>query len=197
MSSDPLAITGAVCALVMVLASFYLLYKGIITINQAPRGVALDVGFQKMVKVQTRYPAIALFIVGVGFLAVSFWYNLSLRAEIKASKVKIDIPIESDDPGGATAHFTTDFGTFHVNQGVLVHEEIPSDVDWVDVTIAKTGYKDWEQAIQPTTATDGKLSLTAKLEKKVEQKPIKKESQIETPSTTLPPLQFNATPTTE
>jgi hypothetical protein len=197
MSSDLLALTGAFCALVMVLASFFLLYKGIITINQAPPGVAVDIGFQKMVRVQTQYPAIVLFIVGVGFLGASFWYNLSLRAEIRASKVKIDIPIESDDSGGATAHFTTDFGIFHVNQGVPIHGEIPSDIDWVDVTIAKTGYKDWEQTIQPATAKDGKLTMSAKLEKKVEQKPLKKESQIETPSANLPPLQLNATPSLE
>jgi hypothetical protein len=179
----------------MVLASFYLLYKGIITISQAPPGMAVDISFQKMIKVQTRYPAIALFIVGVGFLAASFWYNLSLRAEIKANKVKIDIPIDSDQPGGATAHFTTDFGTFHVNQGVPVHEEIPPDVEWVDVVIAKTGYKDWEQTIQPSTANGGQLQITAKLEKQVEEKPTKKKSQIDTTAATLPPLEFNVTPT--
>jgi len=73
--SDVVAIAGAVCALLMVVGSLLLLWKGAITLKEANPEEAIKVSFQRALSIQTRYPAIALFVVGIVFLFVASWLS--------------------------------------------------------------------------------------------------------------------------
>ena|SRR5271165_2981759 len=85
-ATDVLAIIGGCCALLMVLGSFFLFYKGILTFQQASPEEAIKVEFQKALSVQTRYPAIALFLLGVIFLGVSLWFEKSSKRVVFVSR---------------------------------------------------------------------------------------------------------------
>ena len=53
-----LAVIGAVCALLMVIGSLVLLYRGTITLKEANPDEAIKVQFKELIDVQTRYPAL-------------------------------------------------------------------------------------------------------------------------------------------
>jgi hypothetical protein len=184
---DILALIGAACALVMVLGALILLYRGTITLKEVNPEEAIKVQFKRLIDIQTRYPALGLFCVGVIFLIAAYWYE-SLSRTNTAKITEIEIPVKSEDPGDTVAHFMSDFGEVRIDNDQSILKTLPADLDAVEVTIKETGYKTWERAIHPNKATDGKLKMKADLEKVVS-KPLKDPSQIDAAPESAPPLQ--------
>ena len=72
---DVLAVVGAACSLLMVGGALYLLNRGIVTLKEANPDEAIKVEFQKVLSIQSRYPAIALFVLGVVFRVYLFGFT--------------------------------------------------------------------------------------------------------------------------
>lgn len=91
---DILTIIGGACALLMVLGAMILLYKGTITLSKADPKDALSIQYKKLINVQTRYPALALFIIGLAFLGLSLYLSKtnSERPFEVLGKLKSDNP---------------------------------------------------------------------------------------------------------
>jgi len=75
MSPEQVAISvAALCGLVMVVGGIVLLYRGTITLDKADQGQAVTLEFKKLIRVQTSYPALGLFVIGLAFVIVSIHY---------------------------------------------------------------------------------------------------------------------------
>lgn len=58
----------------MVLGGIVLLYKGVVTLTGPSDKNALSVELKKYIRIQTQYPALALFIIGLCFSIFSLYY---------------------------------------------------------------------------------------------------------------------------
>jgi hypothetical protein len=127
---DLLAVIGAGCALLMVVGSLVLLYRGAITLENANPEDAIKVEFQKVLNIQTRYPALGLFVVGIVFLVMTFWFQKSMGA-----KVTLRGTLDTADPGDAIAVFESHLGESHIDNGNIFEMSVPCDLQEVQVTI--------------------------------------------------------------
>lgn len=107
---DVLAVSGALCSLLMVAGSLYLFNRGILTLKESNPDDAIKVEFQKVLSIQSRNPAIALFIVGVIFLAVSFWFYEANPVQ----PIMVSGTIQGDDLKDARVSFSNQFGEFPI-----------------------------------------------------------------------------------
>jgi hypothetical protein len=179
-----LAFMGALCALLMVIGSLLLLYRGTITLQQANPEEAIKVEFQKVLNIQTRYPALGLFVVGIVFLAAAYWFQMNCH--IKSTTLKGTL--ETEDPGDAEAEFISRLGESRIDSGRVFEKKVPSNLEEVEVTVRETGYEPYATAVRPEEARDGIVPFNAKLKKKL-QKPETDPSQIAPVSGALPSLQ--------
>lgn len=93
---------SSACAILMVIGSMGLLYKGIITLGKADTKSAMTVEFKKHIKVTSHYPALALFLVGWIFLLVPMFLNNEINTP---DEVQVDgniLIIPSSDIGKVT-----------------------------------------------------------------------------------------------
>jgi hypothetical protein len=78
---------GIVCGIGMVFGGIWLLHKGAINLQVASADPALTVElFQDQFKISTRFPAVALFVIGLSFVAMSLYYGKQER-EVVAIRV--------------------------------------------------------------------------------------------------------------
>jgi hypothetical protein len=127
---DVLAVIGALCSLLMVSGSLYLFNRGILTLRESNAEEAIKVEFRKVLSIQSRNPAIALFIVGVLFLAVSFWFY-------EANPVRPIIvrgTVQGDDLKGASVNFSNQFGSFPIG-GSEIKQVITPDMRLITVEL--------------------------------------------------------------
>jgi hypothetical protein len=118
---DVLAVIGALCALLMVVGSLYLFNRGILTLRETNPEEAIKVEFQKILSIQSRNPAIALFVVGVIFLGVSFWFY-------EANPVRPVIvkgTVTGDNLEGAFVGFSCQFSVLPTSGGEVKQEIVP------------------------------------------------------------------------
>jgi hypothetical protein len=71
---DWIVLIGAISGLSMVIGSMILLWKGAISLNVASAREGFTVELAKEIKLSTRYPAIALFIIGLLFFFCAAWF---------------------------------------------------------------------------------------------------------------------------
>ena len=72
---DIVILIGAICGPIMVIGSMALLYSGAISLRGAAcDGEALSIELIKEIKLSTRYPALALFIIGFVFFISAAWF---------------------------------------------------------------------------------------------------------------------------
>jgi hypothetical protein len=181
---DILAVVGAVCALLMVVGSLVLLYRGTITLQQANPEEAIKVQFQNVLNIQTRYPAIALFVVGIIFLTVAYWFEMNMGV----ANTLLKGTLVSNDPGDAVAEFMSHLGESRIDSEKGFQKMVPSNLEEIEVTVRETGYEPVSTAVRPKQAKNGMVPFTAKLTKKVE-KPRKDSSQIADAPAGLPSMQ--------
>ena len=183
-TQDLLALIGALCALLMVIGSLLLLYRGTITLEQANPQDAIKLEFQKVLNLQTRYPALGLFIVGIAFLAVSYWYEQNNGVK----DAELQGMLQTDNPGDAIAEFVSSLGEAHVDSGNYFRKKVPSNLEEVEVTVRETGYEPYSTAVHPNQTKKGTVSFKVNLTKKLD-KPQTDPSQVLALPAGLPPLQ--------
>src|SRR5205809_6057410 len=69
---DAVIVITVVCGLLMVVGGMVLLYKGTITLKDSNPDEAIRIEFKHMINVTTRYPALALFVIGLVFTVVAY-----------------------------------------------------------------------------------------------------------------------------
>jgi hypothetical protein len=74
---DAVIVITVVCGLLMVVGGMVLLYKGTITLKDSNPDEAIQVEFKHMINVTTRYPALALFVIGLVFTVVALYFAQS------------------------------------------------------------------------------------------------------------------------
>lgn len=126
---------AALCGLIMVVGGIILLYKGIITLNQASSGKALTVEFKKEFRIYTQYPALGLFIIGIVFISLALYSSktptltLSGRTTIDNNSIH-KIIIRSD----------TEFQLSVDSQGNIQGSMFPN-LDHFELVIEASGYE--------------------------------------------------------
>lgn len=173
---------GGACSFLMVGGSLYLIYKGILTFREVDPQEAIKVEFQKALSIQTRYPAIALFVLGVLFLGVSLYFaqkNAILPLVVTGT-------LESDDADNATVVFSENFGTTTPSSKGEIRQLIWPNIDEVRIEIATPGHEPGKlKAIALVNKNQNVLSFgTVKAGKKV----------IDGSAITVPPAITASTP---
>ena len=82
----------------MVVGGMVLLYKGTITLKDSNPDEAIRVEFKHMINVTTRYPALALFVIGLVFTVVALYFAQSEGLP----PFTIDGTLQAEDPADAT-----------------------------------------------------------------------------------------------
>jgi hypothetical protein len=174
---DVLAIVGAVCALLMVAGSLYLLNKGAITLRQVDPQEAIKVEFQRVLNIQTRNPAIALFVVGVIFLCVSFWF----AQENAVRPLTVTGELQSEDPDNAQVRFLDELGNSSPTSTGEIRQQVWPKIDRIQVEITTPGHLPPKRTATAFLDKDRNvLSFgTVKAGKKVASDPVTDANQIE------------------
>jgi hypothetical protein len=89
---DIIVYVSGLCALIMVAGAIWLLGTGVIKLSEAAKdGVTVEVAHQ--LRISSRNPAIALFVIGLCFVALAAYYASKPRAAVPlyiVGKLKID-----------------------------------------------------------------------------------------------------------
>lgn len=135
----------AVCGILMVVGSIWLLKTGVIRLTEAAKDGSLTISIADKVKVSTTYPALGLFIIGLAFVGMAIWFSLP-RPGIPLNIVgKIDI----DEPALVTVSVEPDISaTFKPDSDGRLDQMLRLDVRRFKVVINAAGYKP-----QPFTTT--------------------------------------------
>ncbi len=89
---DIVILIGAICGPIMVIGSMALLYSGAISLRGAAcDGEALSIELIKEIKLSTRYPALALFLIGFIFFISAAWF--AQQGNVK--KIRLDGVVSS------------------------------------------------------------------------------------------------------
>jgi hypothetical protein len=171
---DVLAALGGFCALLMVAWALFLIQTGILTLQQAARNDkdtsdALNVEVQKALKVRVQSSVIALFVVALGFLGLSFYFvqTNSVRPMLVIGE------IQSDDNTPASIRFSTQWSVIETTGGE-VRNEIWPKVDQIELEIATPGHEPGRviRFARPDKDHGGDLYFTpVKVGKKILDKP--------------------------
>src|SRR5438128_11847637 len=107
---DAVIVITVVCGLLMVVGGMVLLYKGTITLKDSNPDEAIKIEFKRMINVTTRYPALALFIIGLAFTVVALYFvqheaipaftidGILQAAQPANATVYISFPVYSGNP---------------------------------------------------------------------------------------------------
>lgn len=149
------------CAVAMILGGIWLLAKGTIKLSEAGKEGALSVELFNKIKLNTGYPALAFFIIGLFFIALAMWFSkpadvLSLNID---GKLNIDgdpselvtIKVVPSSESGITLHPNSD--------GSLTRTLHPEFA--LDVVINAAGYEPerWKQTISMTKGVQQSIPL--------------------------------------
>jgi hypothetical protein len=95
-----ICIIAAICGVLMVLGGIYLFYKGILTLAKAPdQQEAVSFEFQKILKIQSRYPAYGFFIFGIAFVVL----GATFAKPDSIAPITVEGSVENAvDPGNTT-----------------------------------------------------------------------------------------------
>ncbi len=130
---------GAVCGVIMVIGSMFLLYKGSISLKDASEKEALSIEVINEIKLSTRYPALALFVIGFIFFISAAWFakegdtkKITLAGTVSSPDKLSDIEIHLS-AGPWKQNISDDSGTF----SILFYPNVKS----LKATIVAPGYK--------------------------------------------------------
>ncbi|MGH8094630.1 MAG: hypothetical protein ACREIF_14360 [Chthoniobacterales bacterium] len=183
-------VSSAVCGLVMVVGGICLLYKGAITLQQAGPDEAVSLEFQKLLKIQTRYPALGLFIIGLAFVLVGLFYSP------KINPVTLQGKVDGADPSGVTIHVTSpEWSTLVPDSDGNFNMIVYPDVRRVEVLVQAAGCKPESRrfTLDASKTKDGVLALPKMAFEAVAAKPAVGTIVAPPPNTALPPLEAKTT----
>jgi hypothetical protein len=128
----------AVCGILMVVGSIWLLKTGVIRLTEAAKDGSLTISIADKVKVSTTYPALGLFIIGLAFVGMAIWFSMP-KPGIPLNIVgKIDI----DEPSAVTVSIQPDISaTFKPDSDGQLDQMVRLEVRRFNVVINAAGYK--------------------------------------------------------
>jgi hypothetical protein len=135
MTLSIILITGAVCGVIMILGGMILLYKGIITLDQKTKEGALTVEVKDFFKINTQYPALGIFVLGLVALGLSTYFGRVETVEMIAT-IKHPHPIDVRIQGCAAGLTPTIMSTGEYD------EDLPVSTDPVTFRVSAPGYND-------------------------------------------------------
>jgi hypothetical protein len=135
---DVLGTLGGVCALLMVAWALFLLQTRIISLQTALKDKDTEAGLnlevQKALKLRVQSSVIALFVVALAFLGLSFYYVQSNGTR----PVMVAGEIQSDENAFASIYLSSEWSKIDTTGGEVRSEFLPN-VDSVHVQIVAPG----------------------------------------------------------
>lgn len=167
---DVIALGAAICGLLIVVGSFVLLYKGIITLNEVNRAVrqgrtrrpaaaddnppvAIDLQIGDQIKIKSQYPALALFVLGI-----SCFFGAIIFDNQKTSDT-ISLEGHVTDSGKYVFTVTGAMGAIHPDKNGFVRKNVSKDVDELDIEVARPGTTPDSFVVYPSERKHGVLSF--------------------------------------
>jgi hypothetical protein len=135
---DFVIIVTAICGLTMVAGAIWLLRTGVIKLSEAAQdGGGLDVEVMDKIKFGTRYPAVALFLIGLCFEGVSIYFAKPAVSEPAYIVGKLNI----DDASNVTVSVQPDnVITFHPDDSGQLNQRFDVEYRTVKLDINAAGY---------------------------------------------------------
>jgi hypothetical protein len=190
---DIVALLMALAGLVIVVGSFFLLYRGIITLTEVNKLVAgkssrsrtveqgdqnseeqgqaaLSLQLGDKIKVRSQYPTLCLFILGILCFVGSLWYlnspssvDAAIQRKLKklqeASMTMVRGHVNVPDTRKYSFVLSGDLGTTKPDVNGFVERSIPTDINEVDVTVARGGGEPDQFVLRPSESKNGVLSF--------------------------------------
>ena len=144
---------SALCGMFMVLGGIVLLYRGALSLANVADQSALTVEFKKELRISTQYPALAFFLIGLLFMALSLWVGRSEphKIVIRGQTTNVDEPIK------VTIHARSwNSGLEHQKN---FSETIDATVDTIEVEISAPGYKNTLRTLELDRLKNGLADL--------------------------------------
>lgn len=165
---DIVVLLGAICGLLMVIGGMVLLYKGVITLNQASKQEAASLEFKKMLKITTHYPALGLFIIGLAFIIVAIVFSKSTQNQFEITGRITNI----DDPNSLRVMITIPTWEGTADADGEINAFVIPKTDLFNVWLTCPGYRDFKMSIKTKESKLGVIRIgEKKLEKLVEKPP--------------------------
>jgi len=188
---DYVIIAGASCGVCMVLGGMVLLYKGIIKLSEASADEALSIEYKKMLKVQTHYPALALFIIGLAFIISAAW--LAIKESPRQFTVEATLNTGGVNPEMINASVEP---TWRVPVQIFSGGEIQTSLappqpqqTLFELTISLPGHLEKHYPVDPNKSSKGIISLGAlDVGSQVADKPAVISGNIVAVPSSLPPV---------
>lgn len=165
---DIVIILGAICGLSMVIGGMGLLYKGVITLNQASTQEAASLEFKKMLKITTHYPALGLFIIGLAFVIIAVVFSKSTQNQFEITGRITNI----DDPDSLKVVITVPAWEGTANVGGEINASVIPRIDRFNVWLTYPGYRDFKKLIKTKESKLGVITIGEQQLQKVVEKPL-------------------------
>lgn len=179
---DVVVIVGSMCGLVMVIGGIFLLAKGIINFKGSQQDAA-SVSFKDVFKVSTSYPALGLFVIGLGFIIIAGYFSKPAQNEFK-----ITGHVSVDEPDTLNVMVTVPpwIGKAYADGQILA--AISPRTDVLEIRVSCPGYKQVELPIKTGSSKLGTISVGEIKLTKVADKPRFNPENITPAADNLPPI---------
>jgi len=126
---------GALSGFTMVVGGILLLYKGAISLTTSG-GNSLSVEFRRELRISTQYPALAFFLIGLMFMALSMWMGRDIRSKVIIDGTAVDV----DQPVTVSVSSAQSWSS-EVGSGGSFAQSIDPEMEAVVVAISAPGYE--------------------------------------------------------
>jgi hypothetical protein len=168
---DVIGLGMAFAGLTIVVGSLLLLYKGVITLQAvstavkeakpaeggneptAPSAIVIELG--RNVKIQSQYPTIALFVLGIACFFGAMYY----ATQAPQSSVTLEGHVTGADKDKYTITIEGAMGVIRPDIHGNVQKTIPKDIEEVDIKVGKAGGAVDTLVVYPANRENGKLSF--------------------------------------
>lgn len=134
---DIVLVLGGLCGITMVIGGMILLYKGAISLEAASGGEGFSLDIEKQLKITTQYPAIALFVIGLLFIALALWFS----QPDGVSPLTITGKVTASDPSSVSVNIGADSWSFHPSTDGQVHGVIYPNLGVLRVEVVAPGHE--------------------------------------------------------
>lgn len=164
---DIVVILGALCGLLMVIGGMVLLYKGVITLNQASKQEAASLEFKKMLKITTHYPALGLFIIGLAFVIIAVVFSKSTQNQFEITGRITNI----EDPNSLRVMITIPTWEGTADADGEINAMVIPKTDIFNVWFTYPGYRDFKMSVKTKESKLGVIEIGEKQLEKLVEKP--------------------------
>jgi hypothetical protein len=183
---DTIIILAGVCGVGMVFGSMVLLFKGIINL-QAASGGAMNVGLQRLIKIETTVPALGLFVIGLVFILSA----AAMSRPDGVSPVQIKGQIRPAGSSSVSILIRTEQGALVPSTDGQIQGVIYPHMGGLTVEITAPGYSTplFRKTIMPQEIRSGVASIgDVDLGQPVKNEPPVRPENVATPAVPLPPV---------